>query len=165
MRQAHVNALRGSCRRLRVGALIVRDRDRRVISGGYNGAPRGMPDCLEVGCDLRANLDGRESCFRTLHAESNALDFAGRVDSEPHTLFCTAIPCRNCALRIVQHGITRVVFGVYYESQGTKEVEAIFARTDPDSIALLTKQMGRVPSLSEIIPRVKLEKLEIVDAH
>src|SRR5262245_35957481 len=134
MMQAYVNALRGSCRRLRVGALIVRDRDKRVISGGYNGAPRGMPDCLQVGCDLRPNLDGRESCFRTLHAESNALDLAGRVDSEPHTLFCTHIPCRNCALRIVQHGVRRVVYANYYESQGTKEVEAIFAGTDRDTV-------------------------------
>lgn len=157
MRQAYVTAQRGSCQRLRVGALIVRDRDKRVISGGYNGAPRGMPDCLEVGCDLRPDLTGRVGCFRTLHAESNALDLCGPLN-EPHTLFCTATPCRNCALRIVQHGITRVVFHIFYESQGTKEVEAIFAAKDPDTIAAILANYG--PSAIEK-RRVQLEKLDV----
>jgi dCMP deaminase len=161
MRQAYVTAQRGSCLRLRVGALIVRDRDHRVISGGYNGAPRGMPDCLEVGCDLRPNLDGRESCFRTLHAESNALDLAGLVDHEPHTLYVTVTPCRNCALRIVQHGIKRVVYHKYYESQGTKEVEAIFAGTDPASLKHIHD--GGMPLFPERAARVRLQHLDLPD--
>lgn len=125
MRIAYVTAERGSCLRKRVGALVVRDSDKRIIAGGYNGAPRGLPDCLTVGCDLRV-IDGRESCVRTLHAESNALDLCGRLHDEPHTLYTTVIPCRNCALRIIQHGIARVVYHEYYESQGTKEVESLF---------------------------------------
>lgn len=132
MRLAYVTAERGSCCRKQVGALVVRDRDKRIIAGGYNGAPRGMPDCMEVGCDVRM-VDGRESCVRTLHAESNALDLCGPL-SEPHTLYTTVIPCRNCALRIVQHGITKVIYHEYYESQGTKEVQAIFARKDPGTL-------------------------------
>jgi dCMP deaminase len=75
-RLAYVIAERGSCTRKKVGALVVRDADKRIISGGYNGAPRGMPDCFEVGCDLRM-IDGKNSCVRTLHAESNALDLCG----------------------------------------------------------------------------------------
>jgi len=124
MRHAYVTAQRGSCRRKRVGALVVRDADKRIISGGYNGAPRGLPDCLTVGCDVRV-IDGRESCVRTLHAESNALDLCGALRGS-HTLYATVIPCRNCALRILQHGITRVVYHEYYESQGTKEVFDMF---------------------------------------
>ena len=133
MRLAYVTAERGSCLRKKVGALIVRDRDKRVISSGYNGAPRGMPDCLEVGCDVRV-IDGRGSCVRTLHAESNALDLCGPL-SEPHTIYTTVIPCRNCALRIIQHGIARVVYHEFYESQGTKEVADIFNGCDPGTIA------------------------------
>ena len=125
MRLAYVTAMRGSCTRKQVGALIVRDRDKRIISGGYNGAPRGMPDCFEAGCDLRM-IDGKNSCVRTLHAESNALDLCGAL-AERHTMFTTVIPCRNCALRIIQHDIHRVVYHEYYESQGTKETEALFA--------------------------------------
>lgn len=128
MRQAYVTAERGSCRRKQVGAIIVRDRDKRVISGGYNGAPRGMLDCLEVGCDLRV-IDGRESCVRTIHAESNALDLCGPI-AENHTLYTTVIPCRLCALRIIQAGISRVVYHEYYESQGTREVEALLFQSD-----------------------------------
>jgi dCMP deaminase len=128
MRLAYVTAERGSCNRKQVGALVVRDRDKRIIASGYNGAPRGMPDCIHVGCDVRV-IDGRESCVRTLHAESNALDLCGPL-SEPHTLYTTVIPCRNCALRIIQAGIQTVFYHEYYESQGTKEVEKLFADGD-----------------------------------
>jgi dCMP deaminase len=132
MRLAYVTAERGSCRRKQVGAIIVRDSDKRIVAGGYNGAPRGMPDCLEVGCDVRV-IDGRESCVRTLHAESNALDLAGKLQGD-HTLFSTVIPCRLCALRIIQAGIKSVVYAEYYESQGTKEVMALFmSPLDPKS--------------------------------
>lgn len=161
MRQAYVTAQRGSCRRLRVGALIVRDGDHRVISSGYNGAPRGMPDCLEVGCDLRPDLTGRVGCFRTLHAESNALDLCGPL-REPHTLYCTVTPCRNCALRIVQHGITRVVFHQFYESQGTHEVEAIFARKDPDTVSQYAERYGvQGQSGYTLVPRIVFDKLDV----
>src|SRR5689334_9595031 len=133
MRHAYLTAQRGSCLRKQVGAIIVRDRDKRIISGGYNGAPRGMPDCLEAGCDVRV-IDGRESCVRTIHAESNALDLCGAI-SEPHTLYTTVIPCRLCALRIIQAGITRCVFHEFYQSQGTLEVEALFGARDPATVA------------------------------
>ncbi len=122
MRLAFVTAQRASCRRKRVGTLIV-DEDHRIVAGGYNGAPRGQPDCLTVGCDVRV-VDGRESCVRTLHAESNAIDYAGR-NARDCTLFTTVIPCRPCAQRIVQAGISRVVFWELYESQGTKETAAL----------------------------------------
>jgi len=131
MRLAYATAERGSCCRKQVGALVVRDRDKRIISGGYNGAPRYMPDCLEVGCDVRV-IDGRESCVRTLHAESNALDLCGPLVG-PHTLYTTVIPCRNCALRIIQHGVERVVYHEFYVSQGTREVEALFKAEDPST--------------------------------
>jgi dCMP deaminase len=156
VRQAYVTAERGSCKRKQVGAIIVRDRDKRVISGGYNGAPRGMPDCLEAGCDVRV-IDGRESCVRTIHAESNALDLCGPI-SEPHTLYTTVVPCKLCALRIIQAGIQRVVFHEFYQSQGTLEVQALFAATDPDSLTYWTKKIGTPQMLSV---RVVLEQLDV----
>lgn len=156
MRLAYVTAMRGSCTRKQVGALIVRDRDKRIISGGYNGAPRGMPDCFEVGCDLRM-IDGKNSCVRTLHAESNALDLCGAL-AEPHTLYTTVIPCRNCALRIIQHGIHRVVYHEYYESQGTKETEALFRRGDPATVQRIQELYG--PSAIPV-HRVELVQLNI----
>lgn len=129
-------AKRGSCRRKQVGAILV-DEDRRIVGGGYNGAPRGMPDCLEVGCDVRV-IDGRESCVRTLHAESNALDFAIRGANNV-TLFSTVIPCRPCSLRIIQAQIVRVVFFEDYQSQGT-----------PDGVRLLAE--AKIPLVQIAMP-------------
>lgn len=123
--QAYITALRGSCLRKRVGAIIV-DGNNRIISGGFNGAPSRMPDCLSVGCDVRL-VDGRQSCVRTLHAESNALDYAGR-QARGCALFTTVIPCRPCAMRIIQAGIDCVYYSEYYESQGTKETKELLTR-------------------------------------
>jgi dCMP deaminase len=160
MRIAYAVAERGSCKRKKVGAIVVRDRDKRIISTGYNGAPRGMPDCLDVGCDVRV-IDGRESCVRTLHAESNALDLCGPL-AEPHTIYTTVIPCRNCALRIVQHGITRVVYHEFYQSQGTLEVKAIFERQDPATLKQLEEKHFGPPEEAgyRIVPRVRMIHLD-----
>ena len=157
MRLAYVVAERGSCQRKKVGAIVVRDEDKRIISAGYNGAPRGMPDCLEVGCDVR-RIDGRDSCVRTLHAESNALDLCGNAtELGSLTIYTTVVPCRNCALRIIQHGIRRCVYHEYYESQGTKDVEALFAGNDTASMFMLNKKYG--PAAWPAV-RVQLEKLD-----
>lgn len=158
MRHAYLAAERGSCQRKQVGAIIVRDRDQRIISGGYNGAPRGMPDCLEAGCDVRV-IDGRESCVRTIHAESNALDLCGPI-AEPHTLFTTVIPCRLCALRIIQAGIRRVVYHEFYQSQGTLEVEALFARKDAATAARIVRHSGP-EAADKATPRVDLFRLDV----
>jgi dCMP deaminase len=61
----------GTCKRARVGALIVRDG--RVIATGYNGSPPDELHCLDIGCDMQ---DGH--CVRTTHAEANAIAFAAR---------------------------------------------------------------------------------------
>ena len=45
---AHVVSRRGNCLRRKVAALIVKDR--RIISTGYNGTPRGTRNCNEGGC-------------------------------------------------------------------------------------------------------------------
>lgn len=133
MRLAYTTATRASCPRRQVGALLVRDRDRRIIASGYNGAPRGMPSCDEVGCDVRHTPGGKPegSCVRTIHAESNALDLAGPIGIEAHTLFCTVIPCRDCALRIVQSGIRRVVYHEFYDSRGSHETLALLVGSRP----------------------------------
>ncbi len=113
---AKVVATRATCDRKSIGAIIV-DKRHRITSTGYNGAAKGMPHCSEVG-HLMKEVDGRESCVRTLHAESNALDDAGRR-ADGGTIYVTVIPCFNCALRIVNAGIQRVVWDEFYPSQNT----------------------------------------------
>ena len=124
MEIAYVVAKRATCDRKHVGAVITDDRN-RIVSTGYNGSPRGMSHCDDVGHELK-EIDGRMSCVRTLHAESNALDDAGRR-SEGGTIYVTVIPCYRCAQRIVQHGIKQVVFGEHYESQMTSLVLEYFS--------------------------------------
>lgn len=161
MRMAFVAAERATCPRKQVGAVIVRDSDRRVLASGYNGAPRGMPHCLQVGCEMK-DFDGKPSCVRTLHAESNALDLLHGPITEPHTLYTTVIPCRDCALRIIQRGIQRVIYTEYYESRSTKDVVALFECTDTATAKLMTEKFGDPELMGWIAqPRVQLLKLDV----
>lgn len=110
MRVAYLAATRASCDRKHVGAVIVTP-DHRIVATGYNGAPAGMESCDEVGHQLVDN-----HCVRTLHAESNAIDFAGR-GAQGCTLYVTVTPCWDCAKRIINAGIMRVVFDEFYASR------------------------------------------------
>jgi deoxycytidylate deaminase len=117
-------ATRATCNRKHVGAVIV-DQRHRIVSTGYNGAPAGMSHCSGpegVGHELKI-IEGRQSCVRTLHAESNALDDAGRR-ARDCTLYVTVTPCYPCAQRLVNAGIVRIVYGEWYDSQNTDLVVA-----------------------------------------
>ena len=102
------------------GAIVVKNK--QVISTGYNGAPRGMRDCLELEyCPKRAKGGSsgkmQEECI-AVHAEANALIQAGRA-AEGGTLYINGFPCKMCARMIVNAGITRVVVsGTYSDTEG-----------------------------------------------
>lgn len=104
MNQAFAAAERGTCPRLKVGTVIVKDK--RIISTGYNGSIRGHDHCIDKGCIL--NEEGR--CIRTLHSEENAILFADRHLLEGAILYCTHEPCERCTKMIAQVGIRKVVF-------------------------------------------------------
>lgn len=110
MRAAYLIATRATCDRKHVGAVIVTP-ENRVVASGYNGSPRNTPSCDEAGHELHQN-----HCVRTLHAESNALDFAGQAASGC-TLYVTVIPCYDCAKRVVNAGIKKVVYDQFYASR------------------------------------------------
>jgi dCMP deaminase len=104
---AETMAKRGTCDRLQVGAIIMRDN--RVISTGYNGNVSGAEHC-----DHRwDHLDLQEQGCRTaVHAEANAIVFAARhgVAVEGSDLWSTHQPCLGCANLIINAGIKRVFF-------------------------------------------------------
>lgn len=85
-----------------VGCVIV-DQSRRVVSLGFNGLPAGMRDTAErlLNRDLKLAL--------TIHAEENALLFAGRP-VHGCTAFVTRHPCAHCAAKLIQSGIGAVVY-------------------------------------------------------
>ena len=86
-----------------VGAVIANPHTKRVVSMGYNGFPSGVGDH-----DHR--LENREIKYEMIvHAETNALLFAGPA-AENCTLYVTPLPpCARCGVVIIQAGIQRVV--------------------------------------------------------
>jgi dCMP deaminase len=106
-------AKRATCDRGRSGCVIVKDK--RIMTAGYVGSPKGLPHCDEVGHDIRKVFDDCENvtkhCVRTLHAEQNAILQAARfgITLEGSTLYCKMTPCRVCAMMITNAGIKRVV--------------------------------------------------------
>lgn len=116
---ARLVATRATCDRRQVGAVLV-DVDRRIVATGYNGSPRGMAHCSDAGHLLKL-IEGRENCVRTLHAESNAIDYAGRL-AAGCSLYVTCKPCFDCSKRIVNAGIVKVVYGEEYQSRNSELV-------------------------------------------
>lgn len=108
MRMAEVTALRGTCERLQVGAVIARDG--RSISTGYNGNVSRVAHCKH---------DDDTPCSTAMHAEANALIYAARngvATSDAH-LYTTHMPCYDCARLIINAGITKVFFSIPYRKR------------------------------------------------
>jgi dCMP deaminase len=109
---AFLVAERSTCRRHHVGAVVVRNR--YILTTGYNGAPSGAKDCLDLGClrDERGILSGeKHEICRAIHAEQNAVIQAGLhgVSIQGATIYCTHTPCILCAKILVNAKIKRVV--------------------------------------------------------
>ena len=109
---ALVIAERSTCLRHHVGAVAVRDK--HILSTGYNGAPAGARDCLELGClrdELKIPSGTRHEICRGIHAEQNAIIQASLhgVSLEGSTIYCTHSPCVLCAKMLVNARIKRYV--------------------------------------------------------
>jgi dCMP deaminase len=107
---------RATCDRGRSGCVIARGN--QLLVTGYVGSPIGFPHCDEVGHLIKkvtttsnGVTEESEHCKRTIHAEKNAICQAAKlgVSIESATLYCRMTPCVDCAMAIVQCGITRVV--------------------------------------------------------
>lgn len=108
---------RATCRRHHIGAVIVKNK--RILSGGYNGAASGMKDCLELGClrnELKIPSGTRHEICRGIHAEQNAIIQAGLhgIKIEGATMYLTHFPCMICAKMIVNSKIKKMVVYASY---------------------------------------------------
>lgn len=125
MQIARQVATRSTCLRRSVGAIIVRDK--RILSTGYNGAPRGLEHCEAVGC-MREKLGipsgQRQEICRGLHAEQNAIIQAALhgVSTEGGTIYITHQPCITCAKMIINSGIVRVVCANTYPDELARQM-------------------------------------------
>lgn len=117
MNIAKVTSLRSNCMKRKVAAIIVRDK--RIISTGYNGTPRGIKNCCDGGCP-RCNSFGPSGTSLTeclcSHAEENSIVQAAYhgVGLKGATLYTTFSPCLICTKMILNSGIEEVVYNAAY---------------------------------------------------
>ena len=117
MEIARVVSMRSSCRRRRVGCVVV-SRDRYILSTGYNGSPAGSSHCTDTPC-RGAGLpsgQGLDLC-EAVHAEQNAIARLKDVDSA-HTLYCTTPPCTGCVRIIAATPISVIACEGDYAASG-----------------------------------------------
>lgn len=118
-------ARRSTCLRRQVGATLVLEK--RILATGYNGAPKGLVHCTEIGC-LRDKLGipsgERQELCRGLHAEMNALLQAINlgISTEGATLYSTNHPCVMCAKMLINCGVKRIVTLADYPDWLAKEM-------------------------------------------
>ena len=111
---------RSTCIRRKVGAIAVKDR--RILATGYNGAPRGVPHCLDAGC-LRQELGipsgQRHEICRGLHAEQNVIIQAAvhGIDISGAELYCTTYPCVLCTKMLINCGIKNIFYAESYPDE------------------------------------------------
>jgi dCMP deaminase len=119
---AEAVAKRATCRRRKVGAVIVRER--RILSTGYNGTPQGVDNCEDGGCGRCDPASGIEPgtaydlCL-CVHAEENAVLTVARFGSgglDDTTMYTTLQPCFSCLRQLIQAGITKVFYGEVWEN-------------------------------------------------
>jgi dCMP deaminase len=134
---ARLAATRSTCLRRQVGAVIVKDK--RVLTTGYNGAPAGLPHCLDIGClrdKLKIPSGERHELCRATHAEQNAIVQAAAlgVSIKDSVMYSTTHPCILCTKLIINAGIRKIVIEDSYPDQMSEEmlkqagVEIVVAR-------------------------------------
>ena len=143
---------RATCLRRVYGAIIVNNDE--IISTGYNGAPRGRANCVDLGyCSreaLRVPRGERYELCRSVHAEANAIISASRRDMVGGTLYLVgrdaqtgellgdATSCSMCRRLIINAGLERVVirrtetdFDSILVSQWIDEDDAVTPESPP----------------------------------
>jgi len=117
---------RATCLRRQVGAILVRDK--RILTTGYNGPPRGVRHCAELGGCRRQELGipsgERHELCRALHAEQNAIIQAALhgVSVTGATMYITNQPCVLCAKMLINAGIVRIVYRGHYPDEMAMEM-------------------------------------------
>ena len=121
MQMALLAARRSTCLRRQVGAVIVKDK--HIIATGYNGAPKGLEHCDEIGGCLREELGvpsgERHELCRALHAEQNAIIQAAVLGQsvKDSLMYVTHQPCSICAKMIINAGIRKIIINSGYPDE------------------------------------------------
>jgi len=106
--------------RVKVGAVLVSNKDHRIVSTGYNGLKSGIDESV---LDW-TNRDQVKDLI--IHAEENAILYA-RGDYSDSTLYITTSPCCSCIRLISAVNITRIIYeDSYKDILKSKELAKIF---------------------------------------
>ena len=125
MEMAHVVSKRSTCLRRKVGALLVKDK--HILCTGYNGAPKGLSHCSDVGC-LREEQNipsgERHELCRGLHAEQNAIIQAALfgVSVKGSVLYCTNTPCVVCVKMLINAGVEEIIYSGEYPDDLARKI-------------------------------------------
>ncbi|MBE6380678.1 MAG: dCMP deaminase family protein [Lentisphaerae bacterium] len=119
---AEMVSKRSNCSRRHVAAVLVKDK--RIISTGYNGTPRGIKNCNEGGCPrCNSNTPSGEGLTECLcsHAEENSIVQAAYhgIAVAGATIYTTYSPCLLCSKMIINAGIAEVVYKQRYSIDST----------------------------------------------
>jgi len=106
---ASLVASRSHCTRRKVGAVLVSPDTKNILAYGWNGSPSGFDNCCE-------DHDGLTKST-TIHAELNAIAKAAKLghSTKDSILFVTLSPCVNCAVLLLQSGISEIYYSEIYK--------------------------------------------------
>lgn len=102
-------SMRGTCRRRRVGCVLVNSKN-HVLGTGYNGVARGQIHCLDSPCPgaMASSGEDLDKCY-AIHAEQNALLQCQSVENI-YTCYTTIAMCVTCTKLLLNTGTKRIVF-------------------------------------------------------
>lgn len=90
------------------------DDEWHMLASGYNGAPSGLPHCIDVECLM---IEGH--CLRTVHSEINMICHAARLGASLRDarVFITNRPCMRCSVALIQCKVKEVIYCQEYWSE------------------------------------------------
>ena len=133
---------RATCPRASVGCVLVRNK--QMLATGYNGAPKGLPHCMDVGCIIES-----QHCRRSVHSEINAIIQAAYHGTSVRggKIYCTTRPCSICTKMIINAGIEEVIYIEEYDdelaAQLVKESDLLLRKIE------IPRKYGRNSTISE----------------
>lgn len=114
---------RSSCHDRKIGAILVKGNT--LIGTGYNGAPRGIDDCMTKRdfCQREANRKSKneKEYFNcpTVHSEVNALvnnNYIGGPSTKGATLYTSVFPCTECSKLLINAGVKDIVYAEGFQN-------------------------------------------------
>jgi len=144
---AYNASARSTCLRRKVGAVLVKGD--KIITTGYNGAPRGCEHCVETGClrdKLGIDSGERPEICRGAHAETNAVANAAYEGLRTYqaTCYATTKTCIDCAKTLINAGIKEIIYTEEYAGRDSDTDKLTMGILEQANIKV-TKYTGRVP--------------------